>query len=118
MKIVGEIKNIYRETIKEHFASAAVFMLAMLIYAVNCGGTFNRFYNGILGDILNGSAFSLIGLSLGILLCEAFYLYKRNSDSQYKPFNAKTTAFYIIASLVAVLAFGQNYLVVNTDFVK
>lgn len=118
MKIVGEIKNIYRETIKEHFASAAVFMLAMLIYAVNCGGTFNRFYNGILGDILNGSAFSLIGLSLGILLCEAFYLYKKNSDSQYKPFNAKTTALYIIASLVSVLAFGQNYLVVNTDFVK
>ena len=43
MKIIGEIKKIYRETIKEHLASAVVFMLAMVIYAINCGGAFDLF---------------------------------------------------------------------------
>ena len=118
MKIIGEIKKIYRETIREHLASALVFMLAMVIYAINCGGPFDRFRNGIIGDVLNCIAFSLIGLALGILLSEAFYLYKKSSDPLYKPFNAKGVAFYAIACIVGAFSFAQNNIMGNFDFVK
>lgn len=90
-----KIKTKLVDVVKEHLVSIAIFFLATFIEAV-LGSDYHKDY--VLGTMLPFIRDFLFSLTPGILLCESYYLYKREIDKRGKIFIMITAVISILIS--------------------
>ena len=110
MKIIEKVKGLFKDAIKEHRLSLIVFFIAMLCWAINYDDPFFGLSIPVIGDVLDGSRQVLMGVSFGLLLCEAIHLYKKDDDN-YIVKAVPTLAKYTLIVFATAAVVFQNWIV-------